>query len=81
MSRGISRANGKARRQEQREEWLELVKHFPINDEKENHVVDLVLSLPEKKGALDYTATTEALVLQGWPFAKCKPKFANQIRG
>ena len=84
MSYGGSRTSEKPRRQEQRGEWLELVKHFPMNDAREKHAVELVLCLFKKKGALDYSAATEAteaLVLQGGPFAKYKPKFANQIRG
>ena len=48
------RANEKARHQEQREEWVERVKCFPSNDERQKHAVEPLLSLTKEKGALDY---------------------------
>ena len=47
MTRGGSRANEKAGRQEQREEWVKMLKHFPIGDARENHCVEPVLLLPK----------------------------------
>ena len=42
-----TRANEKARRQQQREEWVKMLKHFLIGDAREKHAVQLVLSLPK----------------------------------
>ena len=55
MTRGGSRANEKAGRQEQREEWVKMLKHFPIGDAREKHAVEVVLCLhnqPCQKGGL-----------------------------
>ena len=76
-----SRANEKEKRQVEREEWEEIVKCWPIDASKEKQAVDLALSLPKTKGHVDYAAAAEGLVYQGWPFSKCKTKFANLIRG
>ena len=75
------RANEKAKRQEERLEWEEIVKCWPIDASKEKEAVDLALSMPKKNGHVNYSEAAEALIVQGWPFGKCKTKFANQIRG
>ena len=72
-------ANEKEKRQVEREEWEEIVKCRPVDASKEKQAFDLALSLPKKKGHVDYAAAGEGLIYQGWPFSKCKIKFANQI--
>ena len=58
-----------------------MLKHSPIRDAREKHAVEPVLSLIEKRGALDYLSAVEALILQNWAFAKRETKWENQIRG
>ena len=57
-----------------------MLRHFPIGGARDKHAVEPVPSLPKKKGVLDHSEAAEALVLQGWPMAKCKTKLANQIK-
>ena len=66
MSSGVSCAHEKASRQEQRDEWVEMLKLSPINDARGKHAIEPGLSLPKEHGALHCSGAPETLVLQGW---------------